>query len=208
LNLLSFRDQRGRSVIDGIGEVKGWLVALTDFGDLAVLLPLAAAMLIWLLFYFSRAASSWIIAVGFCAGLTALLKIVLYGCPPAGDIHSPSGHTSLSILVYGALALATATGRPGLRRMLVIGAGVGLTLAIAVSRLLLDAHSVPEVGLGLIIGAVSLVLFSRQYLEYRHRKVWPLLVAAGVLVSILHGRELHAEQYLHRITGYLHVRCG
>lgn len=187
--------------------MKGWLVALTDFGDLTVLLPLAAAMLIWLLFYFPRAASSWVIALGFCAGLTALLKIVFYGCPPAGDIHSPSGHTSLSILVYGALALAAA-GRPGPRRVLMIGASVGLMLSIAVSRLLLDAHSVPEVGLGLIIGTVSLVLFSRQYLACPNTKVWPLLVAAGILISILHGRELHAEQYLHRITGYLQMQCG
>jgi hypothetical protein len=183
-------------------------VALTDFGDLAVLLPLAAAMLIWLLFYFSRAAPSWVIALGFCAVLTALSKIVFYGCPPAGDMHSPSGHTSLSVLVYGALALAAAAGRPGPRRALMLGAGLGLILAIAVSRLLLDAHSLPEVGLGLIIGTVSLVLFSRQYLQCPNTKVWPLLVAAGVLVSILHGREVHAEQYLHWITGYLHVQCG
>ena len=89
-----------------------------------------------------------------------------------------------------------------------IGASVGLMLSIAVSRLLLDAHSVPEVGLGLIIGTVSLVLFSRQYLACPNTKVWPLLVAAGILISILHGRELHAEQYLHRITGYLQMQCG
>jgi hypothetical protein len=46
------------------------------------------------------------------------------------------------------------------------------------------------------------------YLEAPNTKVWPLRVAAGVLVSIFHGRELNAEEYLHRITGYLHVHCG
>jgi membrane-associated phospholipid phosphatase len=188
--------------------VTAWLVGLTDFGDLAVLMPLAAAMLIWLLLYFSGAATRWVLALGICVSLTALLKIVFYGCPPASDMHSPSGHTSLSTLVYGALTLAAATGRPGLRHVLVIGSGAGLILAIAVSRLLLDAHSVPEVLLGLVIGTVSLALFSRRYVEGANTTVWPLLVAAGVLVSILHGHELHAEQYLHRITGYLHVHCG
>jgi membrane-associated phospholipid phosphatase len=188
--------------------VTAWLVALTDFGDLAVLMPLAAAVLIWLLRYLPRAASRWVFALGFCIGLTALLKIVFYGCPPAGDVHSPSGHTSLSILVYGAIMLLTATDRPGLRRLLVIGAGAGFILAIAVSRLLLDAHSLPEVGLGLVIGIVALALFSREDLEVPNRKLWPLLVTAGLLMSILHGRELHAEQYLHRITGYLHLHCG
>ena len=97
---------------------------------------------------------------------------------------------------------------PGLRRVLVIAGGAGLILAIGVSRLLLDAHSVAEVGLGLVIGAVSLATFSRRYLQAPTAKMWPLLVAAGVLALVLHGREVHAEQFLHPITGYLPVHCG
>lgn len=88
-----------------------------------------------------------------------------------------------------------------------IGGGAGLILAIGVSRLLLDVHTMAEVGLGLLIGVVSLVLFAHRYLQGPNPKVWPLLVAAAVLVSILHGRELHAEQFLHRISGYLNVQC-
>ena len=102
-----------------------WLVRTTDFGDLAVLAPLAVAILIWLR-YFSRVAAWWILALSICVGLTALLKIVFYGCPPAGNMHSPSGHASLSTLVYGALALTAAAAWPGFRRVIVIGVGVGL----------------------------------------------------------------------------------
>jgi membrane-associated phospholipid phosphatase len=185
-----------------------WLIELTDFGDLAVLIPLSAAILIWLLCNSYRAAPRWILALGLCIGLTALLKIAFHACPPADNIRSPSGHTSLSTLVYGALTLVSATAWPRLRRVLVIAGGAGLILAIGVSRLLLDSHSVAEVGLGLVIGAVSLAMFSRQYLQAPTRKKWPLLVAAGVLALVLHGRELHAEQFLHRITGYLPVHCG
>jgi membrane-associated phospholipid phosphatase len=144
--------------------MRAWLVALTDFGDLAVLLPLAAAMLTWLLLYFSRAATQWVLALGCCVGLTALLKIAFYACPPSSDMHSPSGHTSLSTVVYGALTIVAAAAWPGLRRVLVIGSGAGLILAIGVSRVLLDAHSVAEVSLGLVIGAVSLAVFSQRYL--------------------------------------------
>jgi membrane-associated phospholipid phosphatase len=124
-----------------------WLTGITDLGDLAVLVPLAAAILIWLLRCFSRVAARWILALSICVGLTALLKIVFYGCPPAGDMHSPSGHANLSTLVYGALALTVAAAWPGLRRLIVISVGAGLILAIAVSRLLLDAHSnAPGIG--------------------------------------------------------------
>jgi membrane-associated phospholipid phosphatase len=188
-------------------DVTRYLVVITDFGDLAVLVPLAVAIPIWL-HRVSGVTAQWILALSICVGLTALLKIVFYGCPPAGDMHSPSGHASLSTLVYGGLALITAAPYPGLRRVVVIGVGAGLVLAIAVSRLLLDAHSLAEVGLGLIIGIFSLALFGHKYLQSPSRKVWPLLVAAGVLISILHGSELQAEEILHRITGYVPLHCG
>jgi membrane-associated phospholipid phosphatase len=185
-----------------------WLVALTDFGDLAVLIPVSAVILIWLVRNSSRAAPRWILALSLCIGLTALLKIAFHACPPADNMHSPSGHTSLSTLVYGALTLVSATAWPGPHRVFVIAGGAGLILAIGVSRLLLDAHSVAEVGLGLVIGAVSLAIFSREYLQAPTTKMWSLLVVAGVLALGLHGRELHAEQFLHRLTGYLPVHCG
>jgi membrane-associated phospholipid phosphatase len=194
-------------LVEGIADVRAPLVALTDLGDLAVLLPLAAAMLAWLLLYSARAAPRWVLALGSCIGLTALLKIAFYACPPADDMHSPSGHAGLSILVYGAITLVAAIAWPGARRVLVIGGCTALILAIGISRLLLGAHSVTEVSLGLLIGAVSLAAFSQKYLQLPNMKVWPLLVAAAVLVTVLHGNELHAEQFLHRITGYVPIHC-
>jgi hypothetical protein len=77
-------------------DVTAWLIELTDFGDLAVLFPLSAAILIWLLRNSSSAAPRWVLALGLCIGLTALLKIAFHACPPADNIHSPSGHTSFT----------------------------------------------------------------------------------------------------------------
>jgi hypothetical protein len=57
-----------------------WLLALTDFGDAAVLMPLAAAMLVWLLFGDPRSVAWWAASVGLCVGLTAILKIFFYAC--------------------------------------------------------------------------------------------------------------------------------
>jgi hypothetical protein len=70
---------------------------LIDFGDAAVLLPLSVVILMWLLCDDShRVVGSWVTAVGLWVAATALLKIYLYACPPAPDLVSPSGHSSLS----------------------------------------------------------------------------------------------------------------
>ena len=36
----------------------------------------------------------------------------------------------------------------------------------------------------------------------------PGIVVAAILLTILHGQELHAEEFLHRMTGYFHIRCS
>jgi membrane-associated phospholipid phosphatase len=188
--------------------VRAWLIALTDFGDAAVLLPLAVAILVWLRLGASRLAWAWTITIVLSVALTAVLKIFFYACPPAADVHSPSGHTALSILVYGTLALTTAVQWGGWRRLLAIAIGSSVILMIAASRLLLHAHSVPEVGLGFVIGSAFLAFFARNLRRYSRAKPWPLLIAAGLLASIFHGEELHAEEFLHRITGYLPLHCS
>jgi hypothetical protein len=124
---------------------------------------------------------------GFYVGLTALLKIVFYRCPPAGDMRSPGGHTSLSTLVYGGLTLAAATGRPGLGRVSVIGAGgradcgnCGFTSAARRS----------QPGRGWLGVSHRYDFFDSVQSPTpggTEQKVWPLLVAAGAL------RELHAD---------------
>ena len=55
---------------------------LTDFGDAAVVLPLSVVISLWLLRHHShRVLVPWIIALGLCIAVTALLKTYLYGAP-------------------------------------------------------------------------------------------------------------------------------
>jgi uncharacterized protein (TIGR03382 family) len=183
------------------------LYAVTEFGDAALLLPLAALVLVWLLLRRSRLAAWWAVAVALCVGLTAAAKIYSYGCPPVSDIKSPSGHTAFSILIYGALAAIAAAPGGGPRRIAAIGIGAGLIAAIAISRLLLSIHTLPEIVCGVMIGAASLAVFVTRYVRSPQPKVWPLLLTIGLVMILLHGQELHAEELLHRITGYLQIRC-
>jgi membrane-associated phospholipid phosphatase len=174
-------------------------------------MPVAATMLLWLIFATNnklRFAAWWGVSVGLCVGITAVLKIFFYGCPPVSDMRSPSGHTGFSVLVYGGIALVTAVQTRGFCRILAVAIGSALILTIAVSRLVLEIHTLPEVSLGLIIGMLSLTLFGRIFLQSPQAQVWPLIVTTAILLTTIHGQELNPEEFLHHITGFLHIRCS
>ena len=182
------------------------VTAVTGVGDLAVLLPLSVAIFFWLLWaQRQREAMRWLVAVLICAGGMGLLKIYFLSCPPAADLHNPSGHTGFSTLVYGALALLVASTVQGWRRWATIGAGAGLVVAIAISRLLLGAHTVAEVFLGLIMGLLGLVIFRGHPLERfgGRAPLKPLVFAAVLLLVVLDGHQLRAQEMLHAISTYL-----
>jgi len=182
--------------------------ALTDFGDIAVLLPLSVVILVWLLSDPSRrVVGSWVIAVGLCVATTALLKIYLYACPPAPDLVSPSGHSSLSVLIYGAIVLVIAAEQSGWRRAVMLIIGASFIAAIAGSRLWLNAHSGPEVAVGILIGIATLAVFADHYLRSRTegRRLRPVILSVIVVTAIFHGQELHAEAFLHAISRHFHL---
>lgn len=176
--------------------------ALTDFGDLALLVPLSALILVWLSLKQPRiTALWWLIALALCVAATAAAKIYLYLCPTVPALHSPSGHTGLSTLVYGALTVIVAVESPRRWRAPIVSAGAILVIAIGLSRIALDAHTKLEVVAGLGIGALSLALFAQHYLRRRKSGVaigW-LLALAAVLAIVFHGQEVSAEAFLHSL---------
>jgi membrane-associated phospholipid phosphatase len=182
--------------------------ALTDCGDLAVLLPLIGVLTLWIvLTRRSRLVLWWLIALAICIGVTGVLKIYFFACPPLSDLHSPSGHTSLSILVYGGLTVAVASAASGWRRIAVIAVGASFVTGIAVSRILVEAHSIPEVLLGSLIGAAALYVFARDYSREPMATAFlpPLVAVCTMLVMLLNGHEVRAEEFLHQIALYLAV---
>jgi membrane-associated phospholipid phosphatase len=185
------------------------LAALTDFGDLAVLLPLAAVILVWLWRRPEKQGAAWWgLALVVCIGATAVLKAYFFACPASPELHSPSGHASLSTVVYGGLATIIVAGREGWRRFAAISAAAALILAIAASRIALSAHSWLEVALGLLVGVASLAFFVRHYLRPSAGPVplTALLLVSVCLAVIFHGDRLRAEELLHRLSAYAHLR--
>jgi membrane-associated phospholipid phosphatase len=186
----------------------GFIKALTDSGDLAVLMPLAIVLSIWIVLQRrSDLTASWIVALGICIGGTALLKIYFFACPPLSTLHNPSGHSSLSVLVYGTLALAITAVASGWQRWVIaIAAGV-FVLGIGFSRVLVEFHTIPEVLLGFTIGGAALALFATNYLRRpRPTKFLPqAVIGCAALMVLLNGREVRAEELLHHLSTYFKI---
>ena len=182
---------------------------LTNYGDTAVTLPLAAAA--FALFALSgsvRLLRGWLLAVGACGLVVALLKIGLSDCAAAGPLgrpFSPSGHSAMSTLIYGGLALLGSAGRPFGVRVAVLAAALALALAIGVSRVVVHAHSPAEVVAGLAIGAAALLLLGVGTAGATVR-VPPLALLAIALAVVLamHGTRWPIEQQLQRLAALLH----
>jgi membrane-associated phospholipid phosphatase len=179
---------------------------ITDLGDLAVLLPLALVISLWLLAIGRpRLLVWWLAAVALCMGGTAVLKIYFYVCLPLSDLQSPSGHTSFSTVIYGTLTLAVAAAVTGWRRSVIAIAGTAFIAGIGVSRLLVHAHSVPEVVVGSAIGLLALALFGMQFWAHRptELRLRPVIIVCVVLMALMSGQDLRAEDMLHGIGLYL-----
>ena len=184
---------------------------LTDFGDTAMTVPLAVLVT---LFLFAarqpRLAIAWLLVIGACAGLTGGLKLVFTVCgyPLAGNgLRSPSGHTAMSIAVYGGLAALAGYGlRPALRAALIAGTAL-FTIGIAVSRTIVGAHTTLEVVIGLVVGLAALATMIAVVAHYRPRGL-PLrwLAAGGIVVFLLfHGNRWPAERAIHRLASLLDI---
>jgi membrane-associated phospholipid phosphatase len=182
--------------------------AITNCGDLAILLPIACVLTIWTaLIRKPIILKWWLVALALCIGGTGLLKIFFFACPPLADLHSPSGHTSFSTLVYGTLTLAVASAMQDWRRWLAVLAGSAFVLAIAVSRIVVHAHSIPEVILGSVLGLAALSLLVAAYLREPPGKTYlaPLITVSVLLVVFLNGHEVRAEELLHHIAVYFNI---
>ncbi|HEX4518748.1 MAG TPA: phosphatase PAP2 family protein [Gaiellaceae bacterium] len=82
----------------------------------------------------------------------------------------PSGHTTTAAAFYAAAALLLGRRRPRAARALISGTAVGITVAVASSRVLLDVHWLTDVIGGLALGwawfAICAVAFGGRVLEF------------------------------------------
>jgi membrane-associated phospholipid phosphatase len=144
----------------------------TRLGEAQLLLP-AAAVVVWLLLR-ERAASTrpgqrglalqWLLRLGAAAALTTVSKLAFIGWGLGSatfDFTGISGHTTFATATYPLLLAAVMPASWPLARQAGALAGGALGLAVGLSRLMVDAHSVSEVLAGALVGGWAGVLALR-----------------------------------------------
>jgi membrane-associated phospholipid phosphatase len=197
-------------------------MAVTDLGESAVLLSTALAASGW--FWFSRhrhLAMVWLITVGGCAATMVVLKLTFLTCGHLvlhGAVRTPSGHSAMSALFYGAAALTARKFSPQAAHhpLLLQGVAVLMALAIGASRIVVHAHSPQEVVIGLAVGFTWLGLFALALPARGPSLAMPPalvlcvlgLLYGGLLALTMAGRHMTMEGYLFHVARVLHIRWG
>lgn len=184
------------SLVDAVG--------VTDFGDQAVVVPLAVGIaLLFALSGWRRGALAWTAAIGSTLSLILFLKLRFFACDhllteaPPGN---PSGHTAAAAAVYGGLLAIAMRSIWNVKRWALpctVAIAGFLAVVIGASRLILDLHSMEEVVVGGtigVVGALSFVMLAGPPLRgVRMLRV----VAIGLLiVFVLYGFRITAEAAL------------
>ncbi len=174
------------------------MIVATELGDVQVLLPVILVALAWFLIRrLWMTAGYWLAAIGIAEVLANVLKLALHRQRPgtfysgAEQFSFPSGHTTMSAVVYGFLAfLLCRQARPALRRWVIFITSTLIGL-IALSRIYLGAHWLSDVLGGLSFGVAWVAAFAIAYEYQSHDQLRPERLAAVVLVTVIVAGGAH-----------------
>ncbi|MGV8997192.1 MAG: phosphatase PAP2 family protein [Parvibaculaceae bacterium] len=178
---------------------------LTKFGDQGFVLPfvVTVAAVLWQA-RARREALVWLVAVGISLGAILLLKLIFLPCGhlwPGWSVRSPSGHSASAFAAFGGFAVLEAKFRQERwQKYLLLGAGFAFAALIAVSRLVIHVHSVPEVVIGSLIGLIApLVLLFVIMPDAKRNLANPLSLAPLLplgLLLLFNGKVLPVESHI------------
>ena len=158
-----------------------WWQHLTDLGSLNVTAPIAVGIAAWLgVAHCVRLAGYWTAIFLGAMSLVVASKIAFLGWgigSQALDFAGFSGHAARAAAVFRvAIGLLLHRQKPRLRNQGVL-AGVLIAAAIAVSRVVVGAHSVSEAASGCLLGLAAALLFIDRARAAVNFRPGPVLVA-------------------------------
>lgn len=171
-------------------------------GAQSVILPFVAVVAITLwLGDARREALIWMLAT--CSVLFTMLVLKLFFLPcghliPDWHLRSPSGHAASGFAAYASFAVLEARLRQvRWQKVAILTLGFLVAAGIAISRVLIGAHTIQEVLLGAAVGlATPAVIFWKIRTPTRYAVASPLLLALAlplILLVVLNGRTLPIE---------------
>jgi membrane-associated phospholipid phosphatase len=174
---------------------------ITDFADQAVILPLVLAIGIALLAQgWRRGAAAWVFVIVATFATVLALKLAFLACSQTfgtTNLHTPSGHVAAAAVVTGGLATLLLGRRASVLLLAALVAAV-----IGLSRLVLGAHSVPEVMLGAMVGlAGTWVLQLLAGAPPPDLNIRRIVVIGMAVVLLFHGLHFPAEAHI-RATAF------
>jgi membrane-associated phospholipid phosphatase len=179
---------------------------LSDFADLAVILPAFLAVTLTLFASgWRQGAVPWAWVVAGTLTLVFLAKLATYTLPgllgPAWgpwSLRSPSGHVASAAILYGGLSVLLLR-----RRMLALALALAVAVLVAASRVALRAHTIPDVIAGGALGLAGVVALAWLAPPVPDRAGGARLVLPAVLASVvllMHGERLTAEGMIMRLA--------
>ncbi|MCA8201524.1 phosphatase PAP2 family protein [Burkholderia sp. AU33545] len=173
---------------------------ISNIGDAALTLPVALTCAVWLALSDWRLAVRWIVLLAAGMSLVGATKILYAGCGveiPQFDFRVISGHTMLSTSVWTvALSMLWQAFRadkvPG------VAAGLAVGAVTAVARVFDHSHTIPEVVVGWLLGALVALVFLRIYDRSHKRSVSPRIAAVCLLLvsGIAYGNRAPFQQMI------------
>jgi membrane-associated phospholipid phosphatase len=176
-------------------------VGVTNFGDQAVVFPLAVGIaLVFALSGWRRGTLAWTAAIGSTFCLILFLKLRFFACHhllTAARPGNPSGHTAAAAAVYGgliAIAMRSIWNNKRWALPFTVAIAVFPAVAIGASRLILDLHSMAEVAVGGMIGvggAVSFVMLAGPPLP--GVRMLRIMTTGLLIIVMFYGFRITAE---------------
>lgn len=189
-----------------------WM-SVTNAGDSGLLLPIGLILILLLGTLESfRAAFLFTRSLILCLLTILLLKFIFISCGKSWDlgIRSPSGHTCLSVMIYGSLATVLMKQVPVEWKVLVAYLAATIVGFIAYSRIVLGAHTWGEVFVGGSAAIIVLMTFALPYSKLKHPKI-KLGLFFGVLATgsmLTYGLHAPAEPVVQTASTYLKIKLN